>query len=92
VTEAAAPLTAEEENAVRIMLKHDGPPFTDRLVASLLATLDAERARHARLCRLIVSYADGTHDAVVNGGDWRDITREWRQVVEEARAATEGEP
>lgn len=46
----------------------------------------AERERLLHLARLIVSYADLTHDVVVQGRDWREIAAEWRAVVEEARA------
>jgi hypothetical protein len=52
----------------------------DEARAPLVAALD-------RLNRLIVSYADLTHEVVWNGGDWRDIAKEWSGVVDEARAA-----
>lgn len=46
--------------------------------------------------KLVVSYADLTHDVVHDpNGDWRDIAHEWHGVVEEARALleeTSGEP
>lgn len=58
-------------------------PSTDRL-------REAEE-RVQRWARLIVSYADLTHDVVQSGGDWRAIATEWSRVVDEARAAFAGE-
>jgi hypothetical protein len=54
--------------------------------------LDAALARERRLARLIVSYADLTHDVVVNGSDPADIAKEWAGVVAEARAALADTP
>ena len=47
----------------------------------------ADRHELLELCRLIVSYADLTHDVVRDpNGDWRDIAKEWGVVVDRARA------
>ena len=63
----------------------DGSHLCDTL--TVLAALDAADADMLALQRLIVSYADLTHRVVTDGGDWRDIAKEWGRVVDESRAA-----
>src|SRR3990167_215204 len=63
----------------------DGSHLCDTL--TVLAALDAADADMLALQRLIVSYADLTHRVVTDGGDWRDIAKEWGIVGDESRAA-----